>query len=167
MSIHAIDLARSPNCGEADPARFGEYAVNIHTSSSCRSPNRRKGQLHVPPPLAHANVLVYELILKFVVRRVLITLELVYTQHYLALVLHETKARVRECVCACEPCRHLCLLCRACGPAVRVFQRLCLLRLSAVTRNRARPLPMLGAAGACGTSRLAVAVACAGCRGDG
>jgi hypothetical protein len=64
MSIHAIDLARSPNRGEADPARFGEYAVNIHTSSSCRSPNRLKGQLHVPPPppLAHANVLVYELI---------------------------------------------------------------------------------------------------------
>ena len=32
----------------ASPIRFGEYAVTIHTSSSCRSPNRRKGQLHVP-----------------------------------------------------------------------------------------------------------------------
>ena len=62
----------------ASPIRFGEYAVNIHTSSSYRSPNRLKGQLHVPPPppLAHANVLVYELIFKFVVRLVLITLEL-------------------------------------------------------------------------------------------
>ena len=111
---------------------------------------------------------VVKFVVKFVVRRVLITLELVYTQHYLALVQYETKARVRECVCACEPCRHLCLLRRACGPAVRVFQRLCLLRLSAVTRSGPRPLPMLGVAGACGTSRLAVApVACAGCRGDG
>jgi len=39
---------------------------------------RCKGQLHVPPPLAHANVLVYELIF-ILVRRVLITLELVHT----------------------------------------------------------------------------------------
>ena len=81
MSIHAIDLERSPNHRKADPARFGELAVNIHTSSSCRSPSRHKGQLHVPPPLAHAiaNVLVYELIF-ISVRRVLITtLELVHT----------------------------------------------------------------------------------------
>ena len=94
MSIHAIDLARSPNRGEADPARFGEYAVNIHTSSSCRSPSRHKGQLHVPPPLAHANVLVYELIF-ISVRRVLITLRNSYTQHYLELVQYETYAHAR------------------------------------------------------------------------
>ena len=32
--MHAINLARSPNRGKADPARFGEYAVHIHTSLS-------------------------------------------------------------------------------------------------------------------------------------
>ena len=95
MSIHAIDLARSPNRGEDNPVRIGEYAVNILTSSSCRSPNRRKGQLHGPPSLAHANVLVYELIFKFVVRRVLITLELVYTQHLYLELVHDSTRPIR------------------------------------------------------------------------
>ena len=40
---HAISEPRRGRSG----ARFGEYAVSIHTSSSCRSRNRRKGQLHV------------------------------------------------------------------------------------------------------------------------
>ena len=156
MSIHAIDLARSPNRGEADPARFGEYAVNIHTSSSCRSPNRLKGQLHVPPPppLAHANVLVYELVF-ISVRRVLITtLELVHTALLRTRTVRDLRARACACVsvrvlrtplpavpvpvgplCECarasraDPCRHLC--CRG-----------------ATRRRHCHPRPMLGGAGA-------------------
>ena len=94
MSIHAIDLARSPNHRKpGDPARFGDYAVNIYTSSSCRSPNCREGQLHVPPPLAHANVLVYELI-SILLRRVLITLELVHTA-----LRTRTVRDLRACAC--------------------------------------------------------------------
>ena len=62
---------------------------------------RGRGQLHVPPPLAHASVLVYELTFNFGVRRVLITLELVPTA-----LLRTRTTTVRDLrACACVSVR--------------------------------------------------------------